>query len=120
MQASLGAILTVTTGRFLTPDIGDLYTLLGFMVGYEVFTHEIPDACNQAALELLRQFPQLADVDASSVTEDNWRDWLDEQEAKYGKEFTVTAPESAGRTESPVASLARMRGTTDDIIVVKV
>jgi hypothetical protein len=115
---TLGDILSVITTKFLARDIGSLYTILQFVLGHPVFTHEIGEACQECAPELLRQFPQLAEVDASTVTPENAYEWLCEQKVKYGNRFKVTPMEPRVRTETPMESLARKRGSADGIMVV--
>jgi hypothetical protein len=85
---SLGAVLSVTTGRLLCP-IDGVYRILNFMTGDSIYTHQIPRVMDECKPHLLRQFPALAQVDASIVTPDNWQDWLHQQEAVHGDQLTV-------------------------------
>lgn len=39
----LGAVLTVSTKRLLT-DIDDLYKILNYLTGEQIYTHQIPRA----------------------------------------------------------------------------
>jgi hypothetical protein len=69
----LGTVLSVTTGRLLTPadekhtgnGIGHLYELLGWMTEDEPFTHQLPRFAEECKPWLLRWFPGLADADGS-------------------------------------------------------
>jgi hypothetical protein len=76
----LGTVLSVTTGRLLTPTdekhtgngIGHLYELLGWMTEDEPFTHQLPRFAEECKPCLLRWFPELAKADDSLRELDNW------------------------------------------------
>ena len=58
-----GTVLSVTTGRLLSPDgIGGLYEILNWMTGDNLFTHQLPRASDECAPSLRAQFPDLAAV----------------------------------------------------------
>ncbi len=87
----LGDILSITTGRLVSPSrMSGIYEILNYMTRDNLFTHQLPRVSKECAPELLRQHPQLADVDATVVTPENFKDWLAEQVAKYGKELPVS------------------------------
>ena len=87
----LGDVLSITTGRLVSQrHIDGVYDILNFMTSESLFTHQLPivgDICKPALFE---QHPQLKDVDASSVNEKNYKQWLAEQVAKYGEELSVS------------------------------
>jgi hypothetical protein len=86
----LGDILSVTTGRLLSPDgISGVYRIENYMTGESLFTHQLGRAMQVCAPALLQQYPQLVSVDASSVTKDTWRTWLNEQIAQFGERLPV-------------------------------
>jgi len=74
----LGTILSITTGRLLT-SIDNVYEILNFMTRDNLFTHQLPRASKECAPWILRQHPQLKDVDASNVTKDNLQEYLKQQ-----------------------------------------
>jgi len=84
----LGSVLSITTGRLLT-DIGNVYEILNYMTGDNLFTHQLPRASRECEPVLLRQHPELANIDASGVDTNNWREFLAEQVAKFGNEVEV-------------------------------
>lgn len=57
-QFSAATVLTVTTGRLLTP-IGNLYAILSWMAGESVWTHQLARFCAECKPWLLRWFPEL-------------------------------------------------------------
>ncbi len=91
----LGDILSITTGKLVSTSgqhpIDGVYTILNFMSGDNLFTHQLPRVSKEAAPVILAQHPQLATVDASSVNSTNWRAWLDEQIARFGATLPIAA-----------------------------
>ncbi len=69
----LSEILSVVTDRLFTPDV---YKLLVYMVGEEVSWPELSEVKARCRPELLGQYPQLATVAVSKIS--NWRSWFDE------------------------------------------
>src|SRR4051812_25242756 len=64
----LGTVLSVTTGRLVAPNgMDDLYDILNFLTGDNLFTHVLPRANRWAAPLLLAQFPRLANVDVVAL-----------------------------------------------------
>lgn len=93
----LGDVLSVTTGRMLSPrNMDGLLDVVNFTMGYEnadcldgglPFTLIcVADGCK---LELFKQFPQLRKVSTSGLNEKNYRAWLAKQITKYGETLTV-------------------------------
>ena len=88
----LGDVLSITTGRLVSPTHMDgIYDILNFMTGDSLFTHALPRASDVCKPHLLKQFPQLAEIDASSVNTENWEQWMKDQVEKYGDKFEVHA-----------------------------
>jgi hypothetical protein len=84
----LGDILTVTTGRLVSPrHIDGVYVILNYMTGDNLFTHQLPRAMYQCAPLLLEQHPFLRDVEVPENFEgkDHVDAWLHEQVANYGE-----------------------------------
>lgn len=86
----LGALLSVTT-EHLVCEIADVHALLDFMTGDNLFTHQLPRACDESKPALLRQFPFLAEVEFPEGVrgEGLVREWLKEQAAAHGAWFEV-------------------------------
>ena len=68
---------------------------------------------------LLEQHPQLSSIDASSVNRENWKDWLNEQVARFG-ETLIVRPLAEGQHVhiDPVAELEKMMGKDRVITVI--
>lgn len=106
----LGDILSVTHDRLLSPRlIAGVYDILNFMTGDNLYTHQLPRACRECKPHLLQQHPQLAQIDASSVTAENWQAWLAEQVSAFGETLPVSPlPEHAHEFIDPVSELAEI------------
>lgn len=114
---TLGQVLSVTTGM-LCCEIGGVYEILNYMTRDSLFTHQLPRAMRECGPWLLRQHPALAEVDASGVTPENWRDWLAAQEARFGEMLDVEPiPQDDHTRRDPVAELAEMVGSERVIVV---
>lgn len=115
---TLGAVLSVTTGKLLC-DIGEVYQILSWMTGRDIFTHEIPSANDQCQPALIEAFPELAAIDHSGVNPETWKamltDWVD----THGPTRDVS-PLGWNRLkeQSPIDTLTEMVGR-DRIIVVE-
>lgn len=79
----LGAVLSVTTG-VLFCDIGDVYEILNFLSGDNLFTHQLLRAQGVCKPHIFQQHPGLEDVDASGVNCENWEAFLSEQKQRFG------------------------------------
>jgi hypothetical protein len=81
----LGTVLTVATGKFLSPGGWQaVYELCDHVFGRTLFTHEARHGLCLARRELLRQHPWLRLVDARAVNGRNAGAWLDRQTKTYG------------------------------------
>lgn len=106
----LGAILTVTTDRMLVADIGDIYALLNFMTGDNLFTHQLPRAATECKPALLEQHPQLTDITVPDMPDaDAYMAYVARLEDTYGAELPVTPLPADGHTHiDPLTELADM------------
>jgi hypothetical protein len=102
----LAAVLSVTTGKLLC-DIGQVYEILNFMTGDNLFTHQLPRASRECAPYLCELFPVLAEVDAEEVNGDNWKSWLAQQSAQHGEYLEVLSlPDHAHKFVDPFSELS--------------
>lgn len=114
---SLGAILSVTTGRLLA-DIGDVHELLDFMTGDTLFTHQLPRAIDEACPVILRQHADLAEAIAPADFDgpEGVNRWLAAQIGEYGPDRYLRPMDPADHTViDPLAEL-RMRAPHIEVI----
>lgn len=115
----LGDILSITTGRLVSPrHVDGIYDILNFMTRDNLFTHQLPRACDECKPYLLRQHPQLKEVDASKVDCDNWQEWLAEQVAAFGEYLSVEQiPMDDHTVKGPLQEAIEMKGSNNVIVV---
>ena len=131
----LRVLLTVTTGRLLTKSkgprdngIGDLYEILGWMTNDSPFTHQLGRFGDECRPWLLRWFPELAAVDGTlplldGMIERNGAEigvdlWLKSLPLKT--EYDVPRiPKDDHESKHPYDELVAMRGTDENIVLVK-
>jgi hypothetical protein len=115
----LGTVLTVITGRLLT-GMDNLYDILNFMTGDELFTHQLPRACEVCMPGLVEQFPDLASVQVPEFTGDGKtavQNFVQELGGIYGDSFQV-APVAGWEHKNPLTELAEMMPDKPIIAVV--
>ncbi len=113
----LGDILSVLTSYLVSPRRMDgIYDACGFLAGESVWTHQIPRICRECGPWILLQHPQLEAVDASGVTPENWRGWLEEQVARFGETLELSPlPEDWHTRINPIEEARAMCG--DDRVI---
>lgn len=116
----LGDILSITTGFLLSPRrIEGIYDILNYMTGDNLFTHQLPRAAAECKPFLLQQHPQLAAIDASTITRENWDLWMSDQIGRFGEKLPVSRlPAHAHEFIDPMSELAE-KVHPDRIITVK-
>jgi hypothetical protein len=82
-EFSLGEVLTITTGHLLC-EMNGVYRILNFITADTLYTHQLPRAMQESSSWLLAQFPELTDIDTSSITPTNWETFLAGQIEKFG------------------------------------
>lgn len=107
----LGDILSITTGRLVSlRHMDGVYEILNFLTGDNLFTHQLPRAYREMRPRLLAQHPDLAEVDASDVTPENHRQWINEQITRYGEMRSVRPEQQFHEVRDPVAEAEEMMG----------
>ena len=114
---SLGAILSLTTGKLLCA-FGDMHELAEWVSGHPVWTHEFAERATWERFRqaVFAQHPALASVDASAVNRDNCFELLAGWETQFGKSLEI-ASGSEQRTESPMESLQRIAPWKEVVVV---
>jgi len=115
----LGDLLSVTTGRLLSPThIDGVYDILNYMTGDNLCTHQLPRVGDECKPILLEQHPWLAEVDFSCVNRDNWREFLADMVAKYG-EWHEVIPMHPDDHEviDPIQEMIDMKGEENVLII---
>lgn len=85
-------VLSTITGVLVSAGgIGGVYEVLNWMTWESVYTHQIPRISREAQSAMLAFRPELsvACEEAEQVNRDNWRQWLETWEARYGTAIAV-------------------------------
>ncbi len=110
----IGDLLTVTTGRLVSPTHMDgLYQLVDYMTGVPHFTHQLPRAAEACKPHLLKQHPWLAQITVpDGVTgKKAVRVFLDTVAADFGEHHEVAPiPDGEYMPREPLSELAEMVG----------
>jgi len=111
------AVLGLTTGVLLKRNgFSELHELAEFIAGHSIWTHEFADKTTVAELReaAFRQHPSLRDAERfepeGQVMNEYLPAFVARAVAQFGPELSIERG-STGRTESPIASLARIKGT---------
>lgn len=114
----LGDILSITTERLVSRDhIDGVYNILNFLTGDNLYTHQLPLACDAVKENVLEQLPQLRAIvvaedfefDTHPDVKDSVDAWLQVKCDQYGAYHELTAvPELWGKHDM-LEDLFKMR-----------
>lgn len=114
----LGTILSVTTGKYVTPEgLGAIYEFSSYMTGEGVYSHQLGRAEKECRPYLFKQLPFLEEISGEEVNRENWRAWLDELIRTHGRMHPVK-PLGAGAHEvrDPRRELEEMAGEDSEVV----
>ena len=121
-----GDVLSVVTDRLVPSDghkhpVDAIYSVLNWMTGESVYTHQIPRIGREAKKVILAMHPHLAEAvkEAEQVSGDNWREWRDRWINRYGPNIAAPKMTIAEHERiDPLSELSEMVHL-DKIIVVQ-
>lgn len=91
----LGDVLSVTTSRLLSPRYMDgLYDLIQFLTDEPPNHEQLPALMDACRVYLIRLRPDLQDLDTDELVFENWRAWLQQQQAISGEWVEIRRPEA--------------------------
>jgi hypothetical protein len=116
----IGDVLSAYSWKLLSPGgMSGVFEIMNFLTRDTLSTGQLPRAFEECKPHLLRQHPQLAEIDCSGPTEETLPSWLSEMAAKYGETLElVPLPEEAHEFRDPVEELESAVGM-DRIIVIE-
>ncbi|MEV7364290.1 hypothetical protein [Streptomyces sp. NPDC091299] len=109
----LADILTMTTGRLLSPRHMDaVYEIANWMTGDDLMTHQLVRATEACGPALLDQHPQLRDVQPpDGIDVPDLLAWLANAEREHGEQLPVAPlPDGAWKQQDPIEELCDMVG----------
>lgn len=117
---TLDAVLTVTSGILLTP-IDELYKILDYLTGQQLFTHQLPRAADFAKPHILKKYPELKNIDIPEVSsEEEVKSFLDSLKEKGMNEVYELDPMTDFIPKGPIQELVEMRGGSTEGIIIAV
>lgn len=118
----LGDILSITTGRLVSPrHIDGVYDILNWMTGDNLFTHQLIRASRECEEPLLAQHPDLRDVEVPDDLDgkEAVEAWLAAQIAAYGETREVAPLGDGDHTRIDPITELRMLKPDAEIIGVR-
>lgn len=118
----IGDILSITTGRLVSPrHMTGVYDILNYMTGDDLYTTQLPRAARECAPELLRQHPDLADVEVPETLSgmDDVKRWLGSIATEYGESRAVTPMPEGQHSFINVIQELIDQGLGDKLIVIQ-
>lgn len=128
MKFPLGDVLSITTGRLVSPTGMDgVYQILNHLTGDNLFTHQLPRACTWAAPLLTAAHPELgAEALADHLADLTRRldafpeqdvavvfNWVDSIRLLVGYDHLDLSPLPGWQGMDPIAELVAMRSRVD-------
>ena len=100
-------VLSTITGR-LMGDIGGVYEVLNWMTGESVFTHQLPRIGREATPVLVAAHPALQQAvdEAEQVTQENYQEWRQTWEGRYG--LTIAVPKFGADTHERIDPMSEL------------
>jgi len=111
-------VVSVVTGYFMSEDIGDIYAILNYMTGDDLFTHQLPRAADACRPSLIEQHPLLAQLDFDGLELEEMRAKIEEVRPKTGNELWVS-PLAEWEHKGAIRELTELVGE-DRVIVLDV
>lgn len=113
-------VMSTVTG-ILVGNIGGVYEVLNWMTGESVFTHQLPRISREARPVLVAAHPLLQQAidEAGQVNGENYKEWLQKWEDRYGPAIAVPKFTAADHESiDPMSELAE-KVHPDKIVTVK-
>lgn len=118
--------MTFTTEQVITAGLGrlccsveELYHVMNFLTGDNLFTHQLPRAFHACRDWVLVQQPWLNDLDAEQCTTETWRRWLQAAISKYGESFELKPlPPGQWESRNPIEEAVELMGGDENKVVV--
>lgn len=102
------ALASITTGVSMCEDFGDIAHAFNHVIGYDLWTHELPGAWKDAKAAVLRQYP-----DMPTEEPEDWRLCA----ADVIKRFGTTLSVERGMLVRGLGPMASLRMLTDAEII---
>lgn len=111
----LESVLSAIRGILLCP-IGEVYEVLNFLTGDNLYTHQLPRAGEVCQAPVFSEHPFLKDIDLEGINPENWKQRLTKIKSKYPNEIELSPIENWKHVD-PIDELQGMVGEKPIIMV---
>lgn len=115
-EFKIEVVLSAIQGVLLCK-IGEVYEVLNFLTGDNLYTHQLPRAGQVCRVKVFQQHPFLKTIDLEGVTTQNWKQVIDKIKELHPHTISLTPIDNWHHID-PVEEAAEMMGGTDKIITV--
>lgn len=115
---NIEVVLSAVTGKLLC-SIGEVYEILNFLTGDNLFTHQLPRAGRVCRIPVFKEHPFLKDIDVSDINTDNWKEKLEAIKAKHPHEIELS-PVPNWTHINPIDEAVDMMGGEDKVSVISI
>lgn len=113
----LESVLSSVKGILLC-SIDEVYEVLNFLTGDNLFTHQLPRAGKVCRIPVFKQHPFLKEINTDDINTNNWQEKLAEIKSKYPNQIELS-PIANWTHLDPVEELEDMVGK-DKVIPVNI
>lgn len=121
---NISSIISAGTSCLVGP-IDEVYEILNFMTGDDLYTHQLPRAGRECRDYIYDQFPWLNDIDLEKARQENgqswdkWHNWVDRQAKQYGEFHEVSPiPMDDHDIIDPIDELEQMVDDPSKIVII--
>lgn len=123
----LATVLTVTTRMMLCGSFADIQEIQSYLIGINLFTHQLPAAQEFCASAILLQHPELSYIEKPcdetrqfyAGEEGYWRRWVSNLANVYGSTISL-APVPGYVETDPIQDLIHMMHPDQELVIVEV
>lgn len=106
------AVASATTGVLLLQDFGKVHECVTWVLGREVWTHELPGCAKETTAAILAQYP-----DMPTVCADDWKETAADVMERYGASISLIRGNTE-RTMSPAETLTMLVDDPKKIVTI--
>lgn len=114
-------IVSAATGIMCSRSMDDIYQIMNYLTGDNLFTHQLPRALRVCKEHVKKQCPWVDTLDPTAITVDNYEQWRRAADLKVGAEHELQPlPPGVWESKDPIQELKDMGASEDRIIQVEV
>lgn len=111
-------VLSAINGILLC-QIGEVYDVLTFLTGDNLFTHQLPRAGRVCRIPVFKQHPFLKEIDTSDINTENWKEKLEAIKVNHPNEIELSPIKNWTHINPTEEAVDMMGGDKSKVIEVK-